>query len=276
MAFQTDFRQQAQPADQADGLRRLFSVRAVRFVPVVSNPFVPVSDELLRRMSAALESLGLYTLLVDASERAPRARDGVAGDLARGIETRSDRIAYLAARDLPLHWAERHGGTTGFLHALIDAAPLSQAVLLHGSAAELARLLGRGELGLSRPRPLVLCGERAEALTHAYGALKWLATELGWREHDMLMSAEIDTPASWHVPGRLAHCADVFFGGRQNDCIELVASRPSSWRAAEALATFMDGAVQAGAGFVPCARMPAPPPGVSRPLPSSPRLQPMV
>jgi flagellar biosynthesis protein FlhG len=194
MAFPSDFRQ-AQPADQADGLRRLFSVRSVRFIPVVSNPFVQHQDQLLHRMMVALESLGLYTLMVDASERAPRARDGGLDGLAKFIEPRSDRRAYLAARGLPERWSESVAGPRGFLRAIIDAAPLSQAVLLHASAAELARLFGSGEQGLSRPRPLVLCDERADAVTHAYASLKRLATEVGWREHDMLMSAEIDAPA---------------------------------------------------------------------------------
>ena len=84
MAFPSDFRQ-AQPADQADGLRRLFSVRSVRFIPVVSNPFVQHQDQLLHRMMVALESLGLYTLMVDASERAPRARDGLAHHVAEQL-----------------------------------------------------------------------------------------------------------------------------------------------------------------------------------------------
>ena len=274
MAFPSDFRQ-AQPADQADGLRRLFSVRSVRFIPVVSNPFVQHQDQLLHRMMVALESLGLYTLMVDASERAPRARDGGLDGLAKFIEPRSDRRAYLAARGLPERWSESVAGPRGFLRAIIDAAPLSQAVLLHASAAELARLFGSGEQGLSRPRPLVLCDERADAVTHAYASLKRLATEVGWREHDMLMSAEIDAPASWHVPGRLAQCADLFFGGVQNDCIEIVPTRPATWRAAEALAAFMDSALQAGAAFVPASQR-RPRPGAAPRSISSPSLQPMV
>jgi flagellar biosynthesis protein FlhG len=121
----------------------------------------------------------------------------------------------------------------------------------------------------------VLCDERADAVTHAYASLKRLATEVGWREHDMLMSAEIDAPASWHVPGRLAQCADLFFGGVQNDCIEIVPTRPATWRAAEALAAFMDSALQAGAAFVPASQRRPRPGAAPRPI-SSPSLQPMV
>jgi flagellar biosynthesis protein FlhG len=213
--------------------------------------------------------------MVDASERSPRAREGGFDGLAKFIEPRSDRRAYLAARGLPDRWSESVAGPRGFLRAIIDAAPLSQAVLLHASAAELARLLGSGEQGLSRPRPLVLCDERADAVTHAYASLKRLATEVGWREHDMLMSAEIDAPASWHVPGRLAQCADLFFGGVQNDCLEIVPTRPATWRAAEALAAFMDSALQAGAAFVPAGQRRPRPGAAPRPI-SSPSLQPMV
>ena len=147
-------------------------------------------------------------------------------------------------------------------------------MLLHASAAELARLFGSGEQGLSRPRPLVLCDERADAVTHAYASLKRLATEVGWREHDMLMSAEIDAPASWHACRGGWRSAPTCSSGRAERRIEIVPTRPATWRAAEALAAFMDSALQAGAASCPPAR------GVRvrvQPrLISSPSLQPMV
>ena len=273
MAFPSDFRQ-AQPADQADGLRRLFSVRAVRFIPVVSNPFVPQPERLLQRMTSALESLGLYTLLVDACTRAPRARDEVLLPLSGCVQTRSDRVAYLSAGGLPARWPDSGGARGGFLHALIQAAPLSQAVLLHARAEELGHMLGNGDHGLSRPRPIMLCDAQAASVAHASAALKQLAAEVGWREHDMLLSAGMDAPAACEVSGRLAQCADVSFGGVQNDCIEIVVGRPPSWRAVEALASFMDSALQAGAAFVPPVR-PSRPGAAPRPIPSS-CLQPMV
>jgi len=274
MAFPSDFRQ-AQPADQADGLRRLFSVRAVRFIPVVSNPFVAHPERILQRMTSALESLGLYTLLVDASEAGPVLREGAFVPLADRVQTRSDRVACLPAAGLSGRWSDRAGSRSGFLRALIEAAPLSQAVLLHAGAEELGRMLGNGSRGLSRPRPIVLCDERAESVRHAYSALKQLAANVGWREHDMLLSACLDAPATCDVSARMAHCADMFFGGVQNDCIEVVAGRPPSWRAAEALSSFMDRALQAGAAFVPSSSRPLRPGAAPRPISPS-CLQPMV
>jgi len=124
-----------QPADQADGLRRLFSSRSIRFIPVVSNPFIAHGGVLIERLCSALEALQLDTLLVDASERGGPPKELANFDLSEGIEVLSDRVSYLAARGLPVRWVDSRGSTRGFLDAVVDVAPSSQVVLVHGQNA---------------------------------------------------------------------------------------------------------------------------------------------
>ena len=90
------------PTDQADGLRRLFASRAVRFVPVVSNPFIAHGGVLIERLCSVLEEMDLDTLLVDASERGGPSKELASFDLAEGIELLSTWVSYLAARGLPV------------------------------------------------------------------------------------------------------------------------------------------------------------------------------
>ena len=69
------------PADQAQGLRRLFASHTVRCIPVVSNPSIAFAGAMLERLCTAYAEQGLRTLVVDAGEhaRAPRelARFGI-------------------------------------------------------------------------------------------------------------------------------------------------------------------------------------------------------
>ena len=57
------------PLDQAHGLRRLFSGQRVRFVPVVSNPYIGFGGLMLERICTAFSSFGARSLLVDAGDR---------------------------------------------------------------------------------------------------------------------------------------------------------------------------------------------------------------
>ncbi len=216
----TPFRRTA-PADQADGLRRMFSSRAMRFIPVVSNPFIAYGGVLIERLCTVLDELELDTLLIDASERGGAPRELAGFDLSEGIEPLSDRVAYLAARGLPARWVDRMGSTRAFLDAIAEAVPSTQVVLVHGSALELARLFGRGDEGLSRPRPVLLCDDRAEAMTHAYAALKIFAQRADWHAYDLLMCAAPESPQAKLVADRLAHCADLFLGGVQHDWVQI-------------------------------------------------------
>lgn len=215
-----------QHSDQADGLRRLFAGRALRFIPVISNPFIAYGGVLIERLCSALEELRLDTLLVDASERGSAPKELAGFDLSEGIETLSRKVSYLAARGLPVRWVDSHGSTRRFLDALADAAPQAQVVLLHGSATEMARLFGRGASGLARPSPVVLCDDRPEAMTHAYAALKILAQRADWLSHDLLMCAAPRSPQAPRVAERLAHCADLFLGGVQRSFVRVDPDEP--------------------------------------------------
>ncbi|PXW96189.1 flagellar biosynthesis protein FlhG [Sphaerotilus hippei] len=214
------------PADQADGLRRLFSSRSMRFVPVVSNPFIAHGGVLIERLCTVLDEMELDTLLVDASERGAAPKELANFDLAEGIEVLSERVAYLGARGLPARWVDSQGSTRGFLDAIAEALPSTQVVLVHASALELARLFGRGDEGVSRPRPLVLCDDRPESMTHAYAALKIFAQRADWRIHDLLMCAPRQSTHARLVAERLAHCSDLFLGGVQRDWVQVDPAEP--------------------------------------------------
>jgi flagellar biosynthesis protein FlhG len=278
MAVPSDVRR-AQPGDQADGLRRLFSTRTVRFIPVVSNPFVAQESVLIRQVCAALEQLGLYTLLVDVCDHARVPTRDMADrvghhiDLADRIQVLTDRTASLSARGLPARWTDTGGSTQAFLQAVIDAAPLSQAVVVHGSASELARMFGRGELHMSRPRPIVICDEQADSMTHAYAALKVLSQRADWVSHDLLVSAATGSAGIRLVKDRLAQCAALFFGGVRHDSVDIdprAVVLPAT--ASASLMAFMEASMNAAAAFV------LPEMGRRGPAPvtSSPFLQPMV
>lgn len=208
-------------ADQADGLRRLFAARTVRFVPVISNPFIAFGGVLIERLCSVLEDMGLHTLLVDASERGGPPKELAGFDLAEGVEPLSRRVSYLAARGLPVRWVDSRGSTRSFLDAVAEAAPDAEVVLVHGSAIEMSRLFGRGDDGLSRPCPVLLCDDRPEAMTHAYAALKILAQRADWRAHELLLCAPPRSSQARVVADRLSHCADLFLGGVQRDCVSV-------------------------------------------------------
>lgn len=208
-----------QTADQAAGLRRLFASRTVRFVPVISNPFIAFGGVLIERLCSVLEDLQLNTLLVDASERGGPPKELTGFDVSEGIEPLSHRVSYMAARGLPVRFVDSRGSTRSFLDAVAEAAPDTQVVLVHGSAIEMARLFGRGDDGLSRPCPVLLCDDRPEAMTHAYAALKILAQRADWLAHELLLCAPPHSQHARVVADRLSHCADLFLGGVQRACV---------------------------------------------------------
>jgi flagellar biosynthesis protein FlhG len=282
MAVPSEVRR-AQPGDQADGLRRLFSTRTVRFIPVVSNPFVLHEAVLIRQLCAALEQIGLYTLVVDVCDHVrlaqkghkPVARFDHPADLTltHRIQVLTDRTACLPARGLPARWCNAGGSTQAFLQAVVDAAPLSQAVVVHGSASELARLFGRDGQALSRPRPIVICDERPESMTHAYAALKVLSQRADWLSHDLLVSATAGSAGIRLVKDRLAQCTALFFGGVRHDAVDIDPHTAGlSAMASASLMAFMEASMNAAAAFVL--------PEMGRqglvPVTSSPLLQPMV
>ncbi|MEY4753449.1 MAG: hypothetical protein RJA44_1124 [Pseudomonadota bacterium] len=216
------------PADQADGLRRLFAGRTLRFVPVISNPFVNFGGVLIERLCSTLDDLGLTTLLVDASERGGVPNELASFDLAEGIELLSARVSYLAARGLPVQWVDSHGSTRAFLDAVAEAATGSEVVLIHGTALEMVRLFGRVGPGMPRPRPVLLCDDTVPAMTHAYAALKILAQRADWRSHDLMMCAPPDTVQARRVAERLGQCAEMFLGGVQRSWVQIDPAEPAT------------------------------------------------
>lgn len=209
------------PADQADGLRRLFTSHTMRCIPVVSNPQLAFGGVLIERLCSGYAELGLRTLVVDAGERARAPRELARFDLAEGIEPLGPQVGYLAARGLALRYVDAGGSTAAFLDALGEAAPDTDVLLVHAGAAELARLFARRvqELGAHALRPIVLCDEQTDGITHAYGAIKLLAQRAGLKAHDLLISAAADSPRAARVAERVAQCADGFLGVALHDWV---------------------------------------------------------
>lgn len=253
------------PQDQAAGLRRLFAARQLRFVPIVSNPFITFGGVLIERLCSALADMQVSSLVVDASERAAAPAELAQFDLAEGIEPLSPRVSYLAARGLPARHADHRGSTAAFLDAVAEAAPFAQVVLVLGSAIELARLFGRPMPGTGAPRPLVLCDDRAEALTHAYTALKLLAQRADWHAHDLLLCADPGSERAARVAQRLAHCAENFLGGVQRAWVAVDPAESALAEPAPTLVRMVQELVTAGQ--VHAVREAQPGPGTVLPAP---------
>lgn len=212
---------QDRPVDQAQGLRRLFTSHTLRCIPIVSNPLIAFGGSLLERLCTAYAELGLRTLVVDAGEHARAPVELANFDLAEGVEMLSPQVSYLAARGLPLRYVDASGSTSAFLDAVAEAAPDTDVLLVHASASDLARLFARRvqELQAHLLRPVVLCDEQADSVTHAYAAIKLLAMRAGLMAHDLLLSAPPESERAARVAERLARCADDFLGAVQHDWV---------------------------------------------------------
>ena len=201
------------PLDQAHGLRRWFSGQRVRFVPVVSNPYIGFGGLMLERICTAFSSFGARSLLVDAGERAALADPSVLVDLGAHVEPLSNQVAYLAARGLSARCVDADGFTSAFLELVGDAAGEIDVVLVHASALELSRLFSRSDprhAGLRKTYPLLLCDDRPTSVTHAYGALKLLAQRAELIVHDVLLGAAPESPRADRIADQLAACAELY------------------------------------------------------------------
>ncbi|MEK8087260.1 flagellar biosynthesis protein [Aquabacterium sp. A3] len=208
------------PVDQAQGLRRMFATRVLRFIPVVASPEARCGGLVLERLCTAYESFGLRTLVVDASPQARDPGELVAFDIAEGIEALSSHVSYMPARGLPLRYADARGSCATLLDALADASPQSDVVLLHAPASELARVMAQRARECS-VRPLVYTNDLAEGLTQAYAAVKVLAQRGGWMSYDLLVAAPVHSTQAQAVADRLARCADDFLGVAQRLAVQL-------------------------------------------------------
>ncbi len=208
----------ASPADQADGLRRMFSHRRARFVPVVSNPHIAFGGVLLERLTTAWGERGATSLVVDAGERAGDAGEMAMVDLSQCIEALSPTVSYLAARALPLRFVDAQGSTASFLQAILDAAPRCDTVFVHAPASELARLFSMRRStasagGLEPPCPIVLADDRPQSVTHAYAAMKLLAQRAALVVFDLVIGAATHSPRADRIAASIAACAEGYFGG---------------------------------------------------------------
>jgi len=200
------------PQDQAHGLRRLFASSRVRFIPVVSNPHVLGGGVLLEGLCAAFAELGLHTLVVDAGESAPKPAELASVDLASCVERLSKDVSYLAARGLPMRYINANGSAAQFLEAVTDAAPFADVVLLHASAAELARVVALREV-----RPVLLADTDTQSVTHAYAGMKWLASRAGLMVYSLLLASSPQLRLSDRIAQQISSCADGFLGAVLRD-----------------------------------------------------------
>jgi flagellar biosynthesis protein FlhG len=195
------------PQDQADGLRRMFAASRPRFVAVASNPHVAFAGVLLERLTTAFSTLGCKSLVVDAAESAPQPNELAALDLGACIEPLAAQVAYLAARGLPLRHVDARGSSEGLLHAVADAAPWADVIVVHAPASELSRLFSRRAI-----RPVLLAADHPTSVTHAYAAMKVLAGRNGLMAYDLLLSVDPASPRRDRIAAQLASCADRFLG----------------------------------------------------------------
>lgn len=245
------------PLDQADGLRRLFAHARTRVVPVVSNPHMAFGGVMLERVCSALAERGAQVLVVDASERAPAPPEVALMDLRDGIEVLSDHVSYLAARGLPLRFVDTHGSTAGFVTRLMDAAPEVDVLMVHASAIDLCRLLGRSAGGRSLEawaqdaRPLLLVDDRPSSVTHAYASLKLLAQRAQLMVHDFLLGAAEHSPRAPRIAEQLISCADHFLGAVVRDVLQVDPASDAREAPPEALRRWAQACLQPAPGAFP-------------------------
>jgi hypothetical protein len=204
------------PLDQAHGLRRLFAGARVRHLALVANPHVAFASVLLERLTTALGARGLNTLVVDAADTSPPAHELAALDLGACVEPLSAQVSYLAARGLPQRHVDTRGSSAHFLDRLAAARPAAQVLLVHATAADLARLFARQSL-----RPVLIAADQPDSLTHAYAAMKLLTQRCALMSYDLLLAAP---PSARRVPfiaQRLASCADHFLGAALHDWVAI-------------------------------------------------------
>jgi hypothetical protein len=221
------------PSDQADGLRRLFNAQRPRYVAVVANPSMAFSGLVLERLALACVAAGRRSLVVDASASAPEPHELAPLDLVAGIEALAPGLDYLAARGLPLRHVNSRGSCAGFLHAVAEAAPLADVVIVHADASELGRLFtGRAV------RPLLLAADHPASVTQAYAGLKLLAQRHRLMAFGLLLAALPHEPRVPRIAEQLALTADRFVGAALHDwaCID-----PTDSEVPRALARLVQG-----------------------------------
>jgi flagellar biosynthesis protein FlhG len=247
------------PLDQADGLRRMFSGQhggGLRLLPVAANPHVPFAGVVLDRLAATVARHGQRVLVVDAGAGAPAPHELSRVDLAAGIERVAPGVGYMAAAGLPLSFVDTRGSAAGFIHALQEAAPWADVIVLHAEPSELARVLVRRDC-----RPLLLGADHPESIKHAYAACKLLVQRCTLMTFDLLLAAPPFSPRLDAIAASLARCADNFLGAYLHEwaVIDPAGSDADvSGAAAHALQALVQAQLALGAPFNPLAAAPAP------------------
>ena len=203
------------PADQADGLRRLFPHGggvAQRFIGVAANTEVAFSGLALERLAAACATPERRVLVVDCASPTAQPKELASVDLAACIEPITPHLSYLAARGLPLRHVDARGSCENFLQAVGNAAPAAGVVIVHADAVELGRCFARREL-----RPLLLAADHPGSVTSAYANLKMLSARHGLMAFDLLLVAAAKSPRTPHIAEQLALTADRFAGAVLHD-----------------------------------------------------------
>lgn len=195
------------PADQADGLRRLFASSRQCLVPVIGNAQIDCTGVLLERLAGAFTELGARVLVVDAADNAPTAHELVDIDLPACIERLGPSTAYLAARGVPRRHVDVRGSSEAWLWRVEAAAPWADVVLLHADPRDMARLLGRREV-----HPVLMASLAPASLTDAYAAMKLLAQRCGLMSFDLLVGMNDGPRRGRRMAERLAGTADAFLG----------------------------------------------------------------
>jgi flagellar biosynthesis protein FlhG len=121
---------------------------------------------------------------------------------------------------LPLRFVDAAGSTNAFLHAVMQAAPHCDVLLVHAGASDLCRLFARSP-ELERTRPLLLADDRPASVTHAYAAMKLLTQRAGLIVHDLLLGAAPQSPRSERIAMQIATCADDFLGAVLRDWVRI-------------------------------------------------------
>ena len=200
----------AAPLDQADGLRRMFGGARQRCIALIANPHVAHTGVLLERLTAALAGADLQVLLVDAANASPPLPGLALIDLGGCIEPMDAHTSYLPARGLPRAHVDARGSAASLLDALELAAPLAEVVLIHGEAADLARVFQRRDA-----RPILLAADDQESIKYAYAAFKIFAQRCGLVTFDLLLAAP-DGARARAITANLASCAERFLGALLN------------------------------------------------------------